>query len=281
MTEAGATRIALITCGPMSRSHFAGVGPLVPPGVVVDIESLQLYSDDLYAIEHRKSAILSKIKTLQEQHKWDGVMLVAAPTEVLNPGLFQALQSELEIPVTTALDACISALRAYAASRVLLLTPFDARLNGLICSHLERHDVQALAPSPFELLGDAIRLTPDQVFAHTRNALDKVGAVDAIYFQGAVLDPLKILDRLEGELATTVIASNPAMLWRMLAGLGHRHSVARYGKLLRDWPAIGPAAAPALPCWNATGGHRDTRDAVAIPTSNESTGINKSQPRRP
>lgn len=238
MTEVSVTRIALMTCGPMSRSHFAGVGPLVPPDTTVDIQSLHLYSDDLYAIEHQKSAILNKLKTLQEEHKWDGLMLVAAPTEVLNPGLFDALQAEFEIPVTTALDACISALRAYAAKRVLLLTPFDARLNGLICSHLEQHDVEALAPSPFEMLGDAIRLTPEQVFEHTRQALRKVGPVDAIYFQGAVLDPLKILDRLEGELDTTVIASNPAMLWRMLAGLGHRHSLAGYGKLLREWPAL-------------------------------------------
>lgn len=239
MTEGCVTRIALITCGPMSRSHFAGVGPLVPPGAVVDIESLQLYSDNLYAIEHQKSAILSRIKTLQQRRRWDGVMLVAAPTEVLNPGLFEALQTELDVPVTTALDACIHALRAYAARRVLLLTPFDARLNGLICDHLERHDVQALAPSPFERLGDAIRLTPDQVFEHALGALDQSPPVDAIYFQGAVLDPLKILDRLEGERDTTVIASNPAMLWRMLASLGHRHSLDGYGKLLREWPPLG------------------------------------------
>jgi len=241
MSEVSVTRIALITCGPMSRSHFAGVGPLVPPNTVVDIESLQLYSDNLYSIEHQKSAVLEKIKALQAQHKWDGLMLVAAPTEVLNPGLFDALQAELDVPVTTALDACIVALRAYSARRVLLLTPFDTRLNDLICSHLEQHDVQALAPSPFELLGDAIRLTPEQVFEHTRDALRKAGPVDAIYFQGAVLDPLKILDRLESELNTTVIASNPAMIWRMLAGLGHRHVVDGYGKLLREWPA--PAAA--------------------------------------
>ena len=239
MPDASVTRIALITCGPMSRSHFAGVGPLAPPNTVVDIESLQLYSDDLYAIEHKKSAILEKIQALQKQHKWAGVMLVAAPTEVLNPGLFDALQEQLNIPVTTALDACIAALRAYSAQRVLLLTPFDARLNRLICEHLEKHGVQALAPSPFELLGDAIKMTPDQVFEHTRAAMDQVGPVDAIYFQGAVLDPLKILDRLESELNTTVIASNPAMIWRMLAGLGQRHSLGGFGKLLREWPAPG------------------------------------------
>jgi hypothetical protein len=241
MTEANHTkkdsRIALISCGPKSRSHFSGVGPLAPPGTVVDIEALEIYSDNLYTIENKKPLILQQIKDLVQEHKWDGVMLVAAPTEVLNPGILADLQAALDIPVTTALDACVAALGAYHAQRVLLLTPFDARLNELIVAHLEKLGVSAVAPSPFELLGDAIKLTPDQVFEHTKKALAEVGPVDAIYFQGAVLDPLKILDRIEAELETTVIASNPAMIWCILSRLGHqKHSIANFGKLLREWP---------------------------------------------
>lgn len=33
------------------------------------------------------------------------------------------------------------------------------------------------------------------IFALTENALDEVKNVDAVYFQGAVLDPLKVLER--------------------------------------------------------------------------------------
>lgn len=238
MTESKGAHIALITCGPRSRSHFAGVGPLVPENTLVDIESLELYSDNLYSIENKKELILGRIRDLVEERKWDGVMLVAAPTEVLNPGIFEALQACVDVPVTTALAACVDALDAYSARRVLLLTPFDARLNELIRRHLEQLGVAALAPSPFQVLGDAIRLTPDEVFEHTQKALREAGQVDAIYFQGAVLDPLKILDRIESELKTTVIASNPAMLWSMLSKLGHQHCVDGYGKLLREWPAL-------------------------------------------
>jgi hypothetical protein len=233
------TRIALISCGPKSRSHFSGVGPLAPPGATVDIEALEIYTDNLYTIENKKPQILTQIKDLVAEHKWDGIMLVAAPTEVLNPGLLADLKAAVDIPVTTALDACVEALRAYQAKRVLLLTPFGAHLNELIVAHLVTLGVSAVAPSPFELLGDAIKLTPDQVFEHTKKALAEVGPVDAIYFQGAVLDPLKILDRIEDELNTTVIASNPAMIWCILSRLGHHgHSIANFGKLLREWPAL-------------------------------------------
>jgi maleate cis-trans isomerase len=70
----------------------------------------------------------------------------------------------------------------------------------------------------------------------SRQALEEVGAVDAIYFQGAVLDPLKVLDRIEDELRTIAIASNPAMLWDILSQLDRRAPLNGYGKLLAEWP---------------------------------------------
>jgi maleate cis-trans isomerase len=119
--------------------------------------------------------------------------------------------------VTTALNASVAALKAYSAKRVLLLTPFDDRLNGMIRDYLAGAGVTAQAPRPFDKLGDAIRLTPNEVFSLTESTLAEAGKVDAIYFQGAVLDPLKVLEKIEEKLATTVIASNPAMLWPRLA----------------------------------------------------------------
>ena len=67
-------------------------------------------------------------------------------------------------------------------------------------------------------------MTPDEVFDLTKKNLAAVGKVDAIYFQGAVLDPIKALDKIESELKATVIASNPAMLWYVLSKLGQEIS---------------------------------------------------------
>ena len=60
---------------------------------------------------------------------------------------------------------------------------------------------------------------------------------NAIYFQGATMDPLPIIQRLEIELNVPVIASNPAMFWSVLSKLGVTDSVKGYGKLLEGWPA--------------------------------------------
>jgi maleate cis-trans isomerase len=72
----------------------------------------------------------------------------------------------------------------------------------------------------------------------TRLALAEYPDVDAIYFQGALLDPIPILQKMEAELKLPIIASNPAMLWVLLSKLGLKYQMAGYGKLLSRWPSL-------------------------------------------
>ena len=76
------------------------------------------------------------MKEFIAERKWDGLILTAAPTEVLNPGLFDDLKAAVSIPFTTALNACVaraaSLLRAqgsfaYAVRRAL--ERFDRRAS--------------------------------------------------------------------------------------------------------------------------------------------------------
>jgi len=85
---------------------------------------------------------------------------------------------------------------------------------------------------------DAEKLTSSDVEAMTKSALAQHADVDAIYFQGALLDPLPILDKLEAGLKLPIVASNPAMLWLILSKLGLRYAISGYGKLLSSWPAL-------------------------------------------
>jgi maleate cis-trans isomerase len=85
---------------------------------------------------------------------------------------------------------------------------------------------------------DAVKLNSEEVANLTRAAFEANANVDAIYFQGALLDPLKVLDRLESELNVPIVASNPAMLWMILSKLGLSYNIPGYGKLLAIWPAM-------------------------------------------
>lgn len=218
--------------------HYNSFLPIVPKDVEIDFQGLNLYAKSLYEIADKKDYIVGRVKDFAAQRAWDGVILTAAPTEVLNPGLFDALKAALTVPFTTALNACVAALRAYAAPRVLLLTPFDARLNTLIVEHLEKAGVTAISPNSFDELAVPKRMSPDEVFDLTTKNLAAAGKVEAIYFQGAVLDPIKCLERIESELQKTVIASNPAMLWYVLSRLELKFPMNDYGRLLREWPEL-------------------------------------------
>ena len=239
MSETVKARIGFVSGGKSSMPHYNSFLPIVPKEVAIDFQGMDLYGASLYGIANQKEFIVRRVKELASANDWNGVIVTAAPTEVLNPGLYAALQGALTIPFTTALHACVAALRAYSASRVLLLTPFDARMNSLIVQHLAQAGVNALAPQSFDQLDVPKRMTSEEVFELAKKHLQSAGPLDAIYFQGAVLDPNKCLDKIESELQKTVIASNPAMIWYVLSKLQLQHPVNGYGRLLREWPVPG------------------------------------------
>jgi arylmalonate decarboxylase-like protein len=236
MVDTIKARVGFVSGGHSSMPHYNSFLPLVPSEIKLEQEGLDLYRESLYQIADKKAQIVRRVQEFVKNNDWDGVILTAAPTEVLNPGLFDDLKATLSVPFTTALHACVAALNVYSAKRVLLLTPFDEKLNELICRHLEGKGVSAVAPHPFAELGVPKRMTPDEVFALTKHSLNPADPVDAIYFQGAVLDPIKALEKIETELGLTVIASNPAMLWYVLSKLELAYPMSGYGRLLREWP---------------------------------------------
>jgi hypothetical protein len=238
MSEPIKATIGFVSGGAGSMPHYNSFLPMIPDSVKVDFVGLELYSESLYQIADKKQTIVNRLQELIAQRHWDGLILTAAPTEVLNPGLFEALKATLAVPFTTALHACVTALRVCSARRVLLLTPFDQRLNQLIREYLDQRGVDAVAPHPFEDLAVPKRMDPDEVFELTKKSLRATDPVDAIYFQGAVLDPIKALEKIERELGMMVIASNPAMLWYVLSKLGLSYPMSGYGRLMREWPAI-------------------------------------------
>ena len=238
MAEGIKARIGFVSGGAGSMPHYNSFLPIVPKEIEIDFQGLELYGKSLYEIADKKEIIVRRVSEFVANRGWNGVIVTAAPTEVLNPGLYDSLKGALSVPFTTALHACVAALRVYSAPRVLLLTPFDARLNELIVQHLQKVGVTAIAPHSFEELAVPKRMTPDEVFELTKKNLAAVGKVDAIYFQGAVLDPIKCLDRIESELNATVIASNPAMFWYVLSKLKLSYPMSGYGRLLREWPTV-------------------------------------------
>ncbi len=236
MAATNKVRIGFISASGATSPHFEGFRALIPGDVEFDFEGLGLDRGSLYVAEDRAQATIRAVQRV-EQHGCQGIVVSGAPAEVLNPDLQQRLEAAVKVPVATAMTSCVAALKSFGAHRVLLMTPFDTDTNQKIRAHLEARSVEGVSPeTAFGAIDEAMRLTPEEVHAFAHASFEAAGAVDAVYFQGAVLDPLEIMDRLESEFACPVVASNPAMLWFILNRVGRTYHIEGCGRLLREWP---------------------------------------------
>jgi maleate cis-trans isomerase len=239
MPDNARTRIGWLGPSLPSSAHIRKFLNLVPANVDVLYERLILHDGVLNDVQGKLDLIVSRAAQFADKEKLDGLIFPGAPREVLNPGLFEGFSKALKIPVATALRSSATALKTVAAKQVLLLTPFDAGLNQRIRDFLNRFAIDAVSPAEMlQHYTDALKMTPDDVIAYARRAVAEQSYVDAIYFQGAVLDPMDCLEQMERELHVPVVASNPAMNWYMLSKLGLRHPMKGFGKLMANWPPL-------------------------------------------
>jgi maleate cis-trans isomerase len=231
MAVTTATRLAIFSDS--SRPHHGNFLALLPPDVQLEflgyVES-EAATGSGPTVEAARAAAE---KGLQ------GVLVTGAPREVANPTLFEDLRSAVDIPVTTALNAGAAALHAYGARRALVLTPFDEQIRNGIRDNLAKRGIEATVPyvvggGPAEATG----LGPETVYELAHSAWEVNRDLDTIYFQGAVLDPLPVIERLEKEIGKPIVASNPAMLWYILSKLGRTYHIEGHGRLLSEWPAL-------------------------------------------
>jgi maleate cis-trans isomerase len=193
----------------------------------------------LWDAQGKLDSLIGQVNDLIERHKWNGVIISGGPKEVLNAGMWERLASEVKVPVATALRSSVAALKVFAAARILLMTPVDDKLKDLYRDYLAGFGIEAVyPPQTLRVYTDAQKLTPEDVARMTRETFAAHSGIDAIYFQGALLDPLAVLDQLESELQVPIVASSPARLWVILSQIGLSHKVPGYGKLLATWPSL-------------------------------------------
>jgi maleate cis-trans isomerase len=232
-------KIGFIGSSAPSSPHHDSFRAFIPADIDCTFVQEAGSSGSLWNARDKLDSLLQQSRELIDQHRWNGLIISGAPKEVLNANMTARLAAGLQVPVATALRSSCAALQTFAARRILLMTPVDDQLKALYRDYLANFGIEALYPP--QLLRahtDAVKLNSEEVANLTRAAFEANANVDAIYFQGALLDPLKVLDCLESELNVPIVASNPAMLWVILSKLGLSYNIPGYGKLLAIWPAM-------------------------------------------
>jgi maleate cis-trans isomerase len=231
--------IGFIGSSPPASPHHESFKALIPGDVEMTFVQESNPGASLWDARGKVDALIVQAARLIEAKSWDGIIVSGGPREVLNPGFYERLSAELKVPVATALRSSAEALKVFGVKRALLMTPVDDKLKDLYRDYLAAFGVEAVYPrQTLRAHTDAQKLSSAEVESMTRNSFTAQPDADGIYFQGALLDPLKVLDKLEADLKVPIVASNPAMLWFILSKLGLRYEIAGYGRLLRSWPEL-------------------------------------------
>ena len=232
-------KIGFLGSSAPSSPHHASFKKFIPADIDFTFLQESGTHTSLYDAQGKVDALIEQSRELAESNGWNGLIISGAPKEALNPGMWEQVSTALNVPVALALRSSVAALKAYSARKILLMTPVDDRLKKMYHDYLAEFGVESFYPPQIlRAHTDAQKLTPSDVEAMTRKALSEYPNVDAIYFQGALLDPIPLIDKLESALKLPIVASNPAMLWLVLSKLGRRYSIAGYGQLLETWPAV-------------------------------------------
>ena len=239
MATTSSVQIGVLSPATPNRPHFKSLDGILPPGVSIAHEGLGLLGESYQDLAGKEDVIVTRARELVEKHKVAGLMLTGGFVTLFNPGIEAKVANTIGLPVVSAISSAVAALTAFAAKSVLLMTPFDRASNESIKTHVDELGFTLHLGPSFDnrIPGTSLNLSQDQLFDLVQETFRKTPA-QAIYFQGATMDPLPIIQRLEDRLGVLVVTSNTAMIWNLLSKLGLKYSVKNYGRLLAEWPSI-------------------------------------------
>ena len=138
------------------------------------------------------------------------------------------------VPVLNASEAGHAALHALGASRIAVVTPFDAEIDKNVRANFEQagFDVVAIKGTEAPSLPEICETPLQEIRAVFRTVAES--NCDAIVQVGTALPVVAIIEELETEIAKPVVCCNAAVYWQTLRAAGIADSISGFGRLLRD-----------------------------------------------
>lgn len=142
------------------------------------------------------------------------------------------LSSSLGVPVLGASQADYAGLRALGATRVGIVTPFNAEVDAVVKANTEAAGFSVVAIKGTEAPSlPAICETP---LSDIRDVFAEVAAseCDVILQVGTALPVVALIAELEATHGKPIVACNAAVYWQALRQIGISDPVPGYGQLL-------------------------------------------------
>jgi len=212
---------------------------LLPPGVGMVAVTLNVKAHRQEEFERAIEAVKDGALTL-EAERADVIVLSGTPLATLRGrGQEGWLVAELEkltgLPSTTALRACVLAMRQLNVTRVAVATPYKAELNQRLKDYLEESDitVTALRSCEIDKPVEADLLPPETPARLAKEAFLAGKGADGVFIDGR-WHVVNLIEPLEEEFGKPVIATHQAVLWWALRRMGFEAPTQGYGRLFRD-----------------------------------------------
>jgi maleate isomerase len=151
--------------------------------------------------------------------------------------LLDSWEKQYGIPVITSGTTQTDAMRTLGLKRIVGVTYFQGEINDMFAQYFTDQGFEVLAMDgievPFKEVG---KLSPWEVYAHTRAAVRKHAKVDGVYMLGAGWRILDIIEPLEQDLDMPVVQATPVRVWAVQKHFGVRQKIPGYGRLLAELP---------------------------------------------
>ena len=151
--------------------------------------------------------------------------------------LTQQWEDEFKIPIVTAAQTQVEALRALGVKKFVGVTYFVGSINDMFTRYFQEAEFDVLAMEGMKVdFADVGRLASTEIYGHTRQAFLKHPEADGIYMLGTGWRCLDIIRLLEEDLQVPVVHAVPARVWSVHTRLHIRQKVKGFGTLLEEMP---------------------------------------------
>ena len=244
-TEHGTVGVVKPTYRPGSLEEFIR---LLPEGIGV----IPLFIDIRRGTEEEFASVLGAMEEQVAKLAEIGVDLIhpegAPPFMQLGvrgeSDLVARWERRFGVPIVTASQTQLEAMRALGMRRVVGVTYFTGAINDMFARYFTEAGFEMLRVEgiavPFEGVG---RLASRDVYETAVRAFRQAGGADGVYLLGSGWRVLDIIDPLERALGVPVLHAVTARVWAVQRRLGVRETRAGYGRLLAELPEVAAAAA--------------------------------------
>jgi maleate isomerase len=214
---------------------------LMPEGVGV----VPVYLDFKRGTEDEFGAALNAVHEKVAELAKEGVDLIhpeGAPPFMIKgfkgeAKITKEWEAEFKIPIVTAAQTQVEALRALGVKKFVGVTYFVGSINDMFTRYFQEAGFEVLAMAGMKVdFADVGRLASTEIYAHTRRAFLEHPDADGIYMLGTGWRCLDIIHLLEEDLQIPVVHPVPARVWSVQKRLHIRQKVKGFGMLLEEMP---------------------------------------------